>query len=189
MTHPVIIGADESTVPEHLVEHASMSDSDLIQILDKTQEQANAGCGLVYEVFAERFSSMVEHYATRIPENNQLRFYVFARERGYCDQQEADAIRESMDNDPSVCGHGIEWDCCPAGCGDQHDDLNFVESDFEVEFPDWANEPYDESEDACGIEEDEPSAVERPRPLRWWGIFVRIARRLFATTDRKECDA
>lgn len=43
--------------------------------------------------------------------------FLFAREHyGYMSADELDAVNEANEED-GVCSHGLDRDCCPAGCG------------------------------------------------------------------------
>lgn len=94
-----------------------MTKQDIQQSLNAMAQQATHGDGNSYDVFQQRFSSMVDCawsdvHPTR-PQALEL-----ARPMGYLTpvelQQQIDEMAEM-----GYCSHGIEQHCCPCGCGDR----------------------------------------------------------------------
>lgn len=84
--------------------------------LDQLAEAANRGCGLSYDLFVERFSTSVDQtYPQGSPE--RVAALELAISMGYMTPAELAQAQEEMAND-GYCSHGIELNCCPAGCGD-----------------------------------------------------------------------
>jgi hypothetical protein len=87
--------------------------------LEKLASDAHRGCGLSYDLFAERFSAAVDrHY----PPTSPLREAALelAVGIGYLTPDEIAQAQEDMAND-GCCTHGLDPNCCPAGCGDIDD--------------------------------------------------------------------
>ncbi|CAI1931469.1 Uncharacterised protein [Serratia entomophila] len=83
--------------------------------------QANAGCGLIYELYQRRLSASIDGYLEAIPEEYRQQAVELARsEFDYLSQAE---IEEEIrrDREQGICSHGIDRNCCPLGCGDIDD--------------------------------------------------------------------
>lgn len=88
---------------------------DVAQQVETLRKEANRGCGLVYELYVQRFSEAVDH---TFPENHPQRADALAAAQGdYLAPEERLAALE-MQAEQGLCRHGLEPDCCPAGCGD-----------------------------------------------------------------------
>jgi hypothetical protein len=84
--------------------------------LEKLAAEANRGCGLSYELFVDRFSAAVDvAYPQSSP--NRAAALELATPMGYETPEERAAAHEERAED-GYCRHGIERNCCPAGCGD-----------------------------------------------------------------------
>lgn len=98
-------------------------------------DEANQGCGLIYEVFTRRFDESVDEFANTFPEGIKAIILKYAADFGYGDSQQDN---DDYDPDPEfkTCIHGLDPDCCPAGCGDieydtEEDDNNEVPLGYE----------------------------------------------------------
>jgi hypothetical protein len=79
------------------------------------KEAANQGCGLVYELYTERFSAMLD---AKFPPGHPQRDAVIAlSEDDYFTPDEIARGRQEAD-EMGLCSHGLDPDCCPCGCGD-----------------------------------------------------------------------
>lgn len=87
-----------------------------LAICDELSEEASRGCGLSYEVFAEKFSNAIEDRLLRFPENHKHRAIEIANQYGYATPDEILETHEYFGK-IGVCSHGIDLGCCPAGCG------------------------------------------------------------------------
>lgn len=88
---------------------------DLEACVCEMKEAANRGCGLVYELYVERFSAAFD---SRFPPGHLQREAALALARGdYLTPRELDCLRQQAD-EIGLCSHGLEPDCCPCGCGD-----------------------------------------------------------------------
>ena len=86
--------------------------NDCIQKMKKT---ANFGCGLVYEIYVENFSAMLD---SKFPPGHLQREEAIALAEGdYCTPEEIAVSRQEA-AELGLCSHGLDPDCCPCGCGD-----------------------------------------------------------------------
>lgn len=83
-------------------------------------KMANVGCGLSYDVFEANFCGYVASGLLLVEPENLPRALEMARAAGYYTQAELEAAQVRDLHDGS-CAHGIDPDCCPAGCGDLDD--------------------------------------------------------------------
>jgi len=90
------------------------SEDEMAARIERLAEDANAGCGLVYELFVERFSGAVDHFVSTLPADRQEKALALAKEKGYATPEELDEDRDSE----NYCVHHLPYDCCPVGCGD-----------------------------------------------------------------------
>jgi hypothetical protein len=111
---------------------------------------ATHGCGLSYDVYVSRFSSAINSLVTRYrPEHRDAALSV-AREWGYATAEEiAQAERENLES--GYCVHGIDPNCCPAGCGDlEHGGSSFdPPSDFGADHIDLPADAEDTAAEAA----------------------------------------
>ncbi|EBW7114658.1 CcgAII protein [Salmonella enterica subsp. enterica serovar Telelkebir] len=80
--------------------------------------QANAGCGMIYELYQRRLSASIDGYLETIPAvYREQAIEVARREFDYLSPEE---IEEEIrrDREHGYCCHGIDRNCCPLGCGD-----------------------------------------------------------------------
>jgi hypothetical protein len=71
-----------------------------------------------YEWFLKLFSAQVdEALRQRVPWAMYAEMVEAARQFGYLNPSEREALDEELAED-GFCTHGIERDCCPAGCGE-----------------------------------------------------------------------
>lgn len=73
---------------------------------------SNRGCGLSYELYAERLSCAIDEMLEQLPAERRTRAIEIAKEWDYSFPEE----RVELEQD-GCCSHGIELGCCPAGCG------------------------------------------------------------------------
>lgn len=89
-------------------------------VCERAATQANAGCGLSYDYYVERFSSEIDAQVRQFPESQHATALQIAQEWGYATPAERQETR-SWNSENGYCSHGIELGCCPAGC-DRDDD-------------------------------------------------------------------
>lgn len=84
--------------------------------LEQLATEANRGCGQSYDLFVDRFSASVDAaFPPGAPDRAAA--LELARPMGYETSEARAAAHEEMLSD-GYCCHGIERNCCPAGCGD-----------------------------------------------------------------------
>ncbi|MEX3983842.1 hypothetical protein AB4Y45_33190 [Paraburkholderia sp. EG287A] len=83
--------------------------------LEQLAAEAHRGCGLSWDLFVDRFSAAVDGV---YPPSAPVRAIALAaKPMGYAAPEERAAAHAQM-REQGYCSHGIERDCCPAGCGD-----------------------------------------------------------------------
>ncbi|WP_186214781.1 hypothetical protein [Burkholderia gladioli] len=95
-------------------------------MLAEMAESANRGCGLVYELFAERFSGSVDSMVEGWSDEARSQFIALANNHGYCSREERDAA-DSSRREEGLCSHFLDAQTCPCGCFEGDDDY-FYES-------------------------------------------------------------
>ena len=104
--------------PSRLIDdHCPLDEPAWRAVCDATAEQAAKGCGLSHDYYVERFSSSIGAQARQLPENQRAQALQIAREWDYATPAER---KETQDWNAAhgYCMHGIDPNCCPAGCGD-----------------------------------------------------------------------
>lgn len=98
-----------------------MDDATLGAELERLAAEANRCCGLSYNLFVDKFSAAVDR---QFPPGSPLRSaaLALAEPQGYASEDER--AQSQADLHPmGYCTHGLDRDCCPAGCGDLDDDF------------------------------------------------------------------
>lgn len=90
----------------------------LAKQLDGMAAEANR-CGLSYDLFVDKFSAAVDDAFTP-GEPMREQALVLARARGYESPEERARTQDEL-ADMGYCSHGLDPNCCPAGCGDLDD--------------------------------------------------------------------
>ena len=98
-----------------LAEKNQFDENAWLKICDELSQEASRGCGLSYEVFAERFSVAIGDRLSKLPEDHQNHATEIAKQYGYATSEEMEESQEFY-NDKGCCAHGIDLGCCPAGC-------------------------------------------------------------------------
>lgn len=88
------------------------------QLLKRMSDKANSGCGQVYELYFERFCSMVDAYCESECFFKEQLLMAARRDYGYLDLVERKDA-ESLLEEGGACIHGLDPSCCPVGCGDR----------------------------------------------------------------------
>lgn len=95
----------------------------------KASEEAVRGCGQSHGLFVERFSNAVRPHLEALPEQLQARAVELANMLGdYATPAELSA-EQDWNAENGYCSHGIELNCCPAGCGDREAEFWFEPED------------------------------------------------------------
>lgn len=95
-----------------------MTDEQVQEFLTQKNDEAIRGCGLSDVLYSKRYSAAVESLLNRFPPEDHPRLIELARKLG--DYADAAELREISQG---CCAHGLDPDCCPAGCGDIEDDV------------------------------------------------------------------
>ena len=86
------------------------------EICLKKSEDALEGCGLSHDFFIEKFSNSIDELILHFdPKYHQLAIKI-AGSYGYINNAEIRKNHQEM-SEQGYCRHGINFDCCPAGCG------------------------------------------------------------------------
>lgn len=93
-----------------------MSEVNLQQRIDRMAGHWGHACGCVYEVYVDGFSREIDS-AFPPPHPDHEAALQLAREHDYASPAEREAMHQRLQEDGS-CRHGLDPDCCPAGCGD-----------------------------------------------------------------------
>lgn len=81
------------------------------QQIEAAYEEANRGCGLVYELFEKRFQKACDDLLASAPEEHREAALQLAIERGYCTDYDEEAAFPAG----SCSLTGLDPDCCPCG--------------------------------------------------------------------------
>lgn len=92
-------------------------------------EQANSACGLVYEIYERNFTGAINRDLQRLDQRHRGEVIEMAKNFGWATAEELAETQRLMDGS-GCCSHGLDPDCCPAGCGDPD---NEVEGDLDVD--------------------------------------------------------
>ncbi len=92
---------------------------DYPSLIERLSKQAHQNCGLSYELYLCRFQSSVDELIEHLPEDEKETVIALAVKRDYVSEQSNEAAQSDDDchDDTRYCSHGIDIDCCPAGCG------------------------------------------------------------------------
>ena len=74
------------------------------------------GCGLSDVLYRDRYSSGVDGLVADF--SPVQRSIALRLARQYGDYATSSERQQQRDDDPNMCAHGLDPDCCPAGCGD-----------------------------------------------------------------------
>ncbi|MGP3790507.1 hypothetical protein [Pseudomonas sp. B392_1p] len=80
--------------------------------------QASAGCGSSHDHYVNLFSSAIDAQIDQLPEHQRAQALEIAKEEwDYATPAERQETRD-WNTDNGYCSHGLDPDCCPAGCGE-----------------------------------------------------------------------
>lgn len=137
------------------------------QRLSELFDQANKGCGLSWELFAQLFSASVDSHFASDDVAVRTAAISMATDMGYQTPEQISILLQELEDD-GCCSHGLDPDCCPCGCGD----LSWFEPELD-EFepvPGWISESdleYDEVDP-------EPPGIEAEPVLPPLGRWARL---------------
>lgn len=91
---------------------------DMEKELDRIAAESRMRCGCSYEVYIDQFSAGVDVLLDGLNDTEEkAALLCLARESDYHTRSEVAEMQQSC-LDSGSCIHGIDPDCCPAGCGD-----------------------------------------------------------------------
>lgn len=93
----------------------------IIAALPAMAEQANRGCGLVYELYIQRISTAIDHAIAGLPLSIQEEIRQVARDTVDYFTPEELAKQNAMLEEEGLCQHGLDADTCPCGCFEYDD--------------------------------------------------------------------
>ncbi len=99
-----------------LAEKNQFDENAWLAVCEELSQEASRGCGLSYEFFVQKFSAAIEGRLLEFPENHRQHAIEIAGQYGYATSEELEATQELF-AETGACPHGIDWGCCPAGCG------------------------------------------------------------------------
>lgn len=93
-------------------------EDDFRNLCTNISKEVMPGCGLIYELYQQRFSSQIDSIIETLPASEQLIARELAREE--FDYISSNEIEEQMLSNKvnGLCSHGLDPNCCPCGCGD-----------------------------------------------------------------------
>ncbi len=88
---------------------------DYPQLIETLAKQTHQGCGLSYELFSRCFQSSIDNLVEHLTEGEKESVIAIAVKHGY---ERGQPDENGWNDDERCCSHGIDIDCCPAGCAD-----------------------------------------------------------------------
>ncbi|EPF9375873.1 hypothetical protein ACSWG0_004532 [Vibrio parahaemolyticus] len=90
------------------------------ELVEQLAKQAHQGCGLSFELYLRRFQSSIDELIEHLPQDEKEAVIALAVKHDYVRNQpnEAQQSEDNWHDDTHYCSHGIDIDCCPAGCGE-----------------------------------------------------------------------
>jgi len=102
--------AIDSTAP-------ALDESEWRALCEAQASLAAKRCGLSHGLYVDSFSAKIDAKVNQLPETQRASALQIAREWDYATPAERQE-EQDWNAENGYCPHGIEWDCCPAGCGD-----------------------------------------------------------------------
>ncbi|TFZ60121.1 hypothetical protein E4T25_08960 [Photobacterium damselae subsp. piscicida] len=101
---------------ENTKDKITQYESDLKKLASDCHKQS----GLIYEIYCDKFNSEFIQYLSDKPKSDRNEIIEIVKRMGF-NEQEIGIL--PCDNN-STCRHGIDINCCPAGCADYREDHN-----------------------------------------------------------------
>lgn len=79
--------------------------------------EAASGCGLSDILWSKRATTAMDALLSHVDELHLAHAREIASQAGWMDLDEIKAMNDLIE-DEGLCSHGLEPDCCPAGCGE-----------------------------------------------------------------------
>jgi hypothetical protein len=96
--------------------YIDFNESKWIATCEKISNKAIKGCGLSYDLFIENFSYSIDFALKDFNPINHTLAIKIAETYGYITADEVEENKQFL-TESGYCVHGIDIDCCPAGCG------------------------------------------------------------------------
>lgn len=84
---------------------------------------AARGCGQSDFLFRQNYSDLIEAGLQVLPAGLRTRAVDLAQQHGDYATRDELAAEQASQADEGLCSHGIDLNCCPAGCGDREADF------------------------------------------------------------------
>ncbi|EMD1719221.1 MULTISPECIES: hypothetical protein [Providencia] len=87
---------------------------------ERANKEASKGCGLSDVLYQDRFNQLLDKAINALPNRHHKKAILIAKKMGYQPFETTEEIENTSDInfDSRICSHGIDIDCCPAGCGE-----------------------------------------------------------------------
>jgi hypothetical protein len=93
-------------------------DADIFyETCDQASREAAHGCGLSDVLWLTRCTTSIGSLLPSVPLASLAKAHVVARNAGWLDPAELKDLT-AWTEDEGLCSHGLELECCPAGCGE-----------------------------------------------------------------------
>ena len=86
-------------------------------ILDELSIQAANGCGLLHDVYVQKFSRLVNEKISVLDDKTKQLVISLAIKHDYASDSELNE-QQIYNSENGLCTHGIDPYYCPAGCGE-----------------------------------------------------------------------
>lgn len=93
---------------------------------DQASKAAAHGCGLSDVLWLTRCTASIGSLLPSVSLVSLAEAHVIARNAGWLDPTEEKELKECRAEE-GTCSHGLEPDCCPAGCGEFDHDFDFCD--------------------------------------------------------------
>jgi|GEM_PF-1539634 len=115
------------------------------QLCSTEAEQAQRACGLSHDYYVQLFSTAIDKHAAQLQPEHRVTALDIARDWEYASPADRDETQRML-ADQGLCMHGIDPDCCSAGCGDLYHEVDapsFEELEEEDAFAEGFKARYD----------------------------------------------
>ncbi|MTC74203.1 hypothetical protein GKR75_07990 [Providencia sp. wls1919] len=84
---------------------------------EQADKEASKGCGLSDVLYQQRYNQLLDKAIKALPDRHIKKAIKIAKEQGYQTIEE-EQNEHDIFFDSDCCVHGLDRDCCPAGCGE-----------------------------------------------------------------------
>lgn len=86
-------------------------------ICESLAETASRHCGLSHGLYVRAFSNPIHRAIANLSPQDKIAVIAIAREWDFATEDEIKR-GEADDSEADFCVHGLDQNCCPAGCGE-----------------------------------------------------------------------